>query len=207
MSVTLELGAAYTDLPVKKKACKWEKIALTKPMFSYNTEFNGSPCHLAIHCLWLGGCADDLLNVSPKLGSHQSPCVCLAGEPGLVMWSVVPLLHPSIHPRQVPMTQDAVPAVRLDKHVHTGACVWARSKECAHRRICAPSPSLVSHCASITPQYLVYMSSLPCGPCSIKSDDWLSGGIKRNPILVFSLGTSLKGYWLIHHLVNMDFFF
>ena len=80
-----------------------------------------------------------------------------------------------------------------------------KKKERAHRHTCAPSPSLVSRCASITPQHLVYMSSLPCGPCSIKSDDWLSVGIKRNPILVCSLGTSLEGYWLIHHLVNMDF--
>lgn len=45
------------------------------------------------------------------------------------MWSVVPLLRPSIHPRQVPMTQDSVPAARLDKHVRTGACVWARRRK------------------------------------------------------------------------------
>lgn len=183
-----------------------ENCVKSWPIFSYNTEFNGSPSHLAAHCLWFGGCADGLLNASPKLGSHQSLCVCLAGEPGLVMWSVVPLLRPSIHPRQVPMTQDAMPAVRLDKRVYRSMLCGHAEKECAHRHTCAPNPSLVSRCASITPQHLVYMSSLPCGPCSIKSDDWLSVGIKRNPILVFSPGTSLEGYWLIHHSVNMDFF-
>lgn len=42
-----------------------------------------------------------LLNTISKLGSHQSRLVYLAREPGLVMWAVVPLLCPSIHPRQV----------------------------------------------------------------------------------------------------------
>ncbi len=164
-------------------------------MFLYNTDFRGSPCHLAFYCLWLGGCADGLLNASPKRGSHQSQRACLAGEPGPVMWSVVPLLRLSAHPSTSGSNDKGRRAsceagqTRTLEHV----CGHAE-KERAHRHLCAPSPSLVLRCASITPQHLVYLSSLPCGPCSIKSDDWLSVGIKRNPIPAFSLGTSLKGY-------------
>lgn len=131
------------------------------------------------------------------------------------LWCGVSFLfcvHPSIH-------------VRLQWH-RTLCQLWGWTNICSQERVCvgtqqmnahthrrawaytcATSPSLVSRCASITPQHLVYMSSLPCGLCSIKSDDWLSVGIKINPILVFSLGISLEGYWLIQHLVNMDFFY
>lgn len=37
---------------------------------------------------------------------------------------------------------------------------------------------------------------------------WLAVcGYKQKPHSCFSLGTTLKGYWLIHHSLNMDFFF
>lgn len=49
--------------------------------------FSGSPCHLALHCQRSLGSTERLF--CAKLGSHQSHRVCLAGKPGLVMWSLV----------------------------------------------------------------------------------------------------------------------
>lgn len=113
----------------------------------------------------------------------------LAGEPSLAIWSVVPLVRPSIHPRQDSMTQDAVPAARLDKHMLRGVCVGRHAgQEYVHRHTCAWSPSLALHHASITPQHLVCMSSSPCGPCSIICDDWLSVDIKRKSHSCFQSG-------------------
>ena len=94
---------------------------------------------------------------------------------------------------------------------HRSMCVWAAANERTLQKgmgihVCTKPKFSITLCQHYTTA-LVYMSSLPCGLCSIKSDDWLSVSIKRNPILVFSLGTSLEGYWLIHNLINMEFFF
>lgn len=142
-----------------------------------------------------------MLNAIPKLGSHQS-LECLFS------WRARPCdveccsSSTSIHPRQVPMTQDAVPAVRLDKRAYRN--MWAcRNRVCTG--VCA-RPSLVSRCASITPQHLVYVSSLPCGPCSIKSDDWLSV-YKKKSHSCFQPGHYFRRILIDSSLCKYGFFF
>lgn len=96
--------------------------------------------------------------------------------------------------------------IRSQEHVcgHAEKSKWAHTEGRGHTR--AAVPSLVLHWASITPRHLVCTSLLLCGPRSVKFDNWLCVGIKRNSIL-FSLGSPLEAYWLIHHLVNMDIYF
>lgn len=148
---------------------------------------------LLLSCLWLNGLCRRLAQHQSKTRKLSIMASLLAGEPSLEIWSVVPLVRPSIHPRQDSMTQDAVPAARLDKHMLRGVCVCVcvgrhAGKEHVHRHTCARSPSLALHHASITPQHLVCMSSSPCGPCSIKCDDWLSVDIKRKSHSCFQSG-------------------
>lgn len=182
------VGAPYTNMPIKKtKASKLEKIAS-----------NSNGC-LAIHCLWLGGCADSLLNATRKVGSHQS-LECLFS------WRARPCdveccsSSTSIHPST---SVDAVPAVRLDRRAYRN--MWACRKQSVHRNTCA-HPSLVSRCASITPQHLVYVSSLPCGPCSIKSDDWLSV-YKKKSHFCFQPGHYFRRILIDSSLCKYGFFF
>lgn len=78
---------------------------------------------------------------------------------------------------------------------------------------CAEKPSVhaltcaavsASLCASLTPQHLVYTSQL----AMLNHSWWLAVcEFENKPLPVFSLGTTLEGYWLIPSSVNIDSFF
>lgn len=88
-----------------------------------------------------------------------------------------------------------------------GASCEAADTACAekpsvHARTCAAVSA--SLCASLTPQHLVYTSQLAV----LNHSWWLAVcEFENKPLPVFSLGTTLEGYWLIPSSVNIDSFF
>lgn len=105
----------------------------------------------------------------------------------------------SIHPCQVPMTQDTVPALRLDKRAYRN--MWA-----CRKRACTESKLSTALCQHYTTAFS--LCAFFALWAVLNHVWWLAVcGYKQKSHSCFSLGTTLKGYWLIHHSLNMDFFF
>lgn len=113
-----------------------------------------------IGCLWLKGLCRRLAQHQSKTRKLSIMASLLAGEPSLAIWSVVPLVRPSIHPRQDSMTQDAVPAARLDKHMLRGVCVCGqacRARVCAQAYMCTESKFSIAPCQHYTTAFSLHV--------------------------------------------------
>lgn len=125
------------------------------------------------------------------------------------MWNVVPPLCPSILPRQIPMTQDAVPAVR---HAHRSMCVGMQRRANEHTQkgtgihMCSKSKFSITLCQHYTTAFSLHVFVVLWAMLS--QIWWLAVcGYKKKSHSFQPRPSSLEAYWLIHHLVNMDFFF